>query len=583
MIESDQRQKRPGHRVRCAIYTRKSSEEGLEQSFNSLDAQREACAAFILSQKHQGWTASPTRYDDGGFSGGSMERPALKRLITDIEASRIDVVVVYKVDRLTRALSDFSKLVDIFDRRGVSFVSITQQFNTTTSMGRLTLNVLLSFAQFEREVVGERVRDKIAASKKKGMWMGGMPPLGYDVRDRKLVVNEEEARIVVDIFQRYLALKSVHALRDELERAGIRSKRRTRRDNGASYGGQPFSRGALYLILKNRLYCGEISHRGNAYPGEHAAIVDQELWNEVQAVLATNRVERPEGGRTNRPSLLAGLLFDEAGDRMTPTHAIKKGTRYRYYVSTSLITGRGKTQSSCRRIPAGDLERLVIDRLRGFLVDYGAVLDALDGWKETLRHQHVVSRSRQLADGLGRQAPDLIKATLGRLLRRIEIKTDRVDIAISRASLFALLSQDGADPAIAQPKPADNSDDLLILMVPARLKRAGREMRMVVANGDDQRAPDPSLLRIIARAHDIQARLIRNAGLTVNDIARADGVSSAYVYSLLRLPWLSPDITTAIVNGRNPPQLTATKLMRLAGKLPLNWAEQRQLLGFDQR
>ena len=432
MVDSDNRPKRPGRKIRCAIYTRKSSEEGLEQSFNSLDAQREACAAFILSQKHQGWTASPTRYDDGGFSGGTMDRPALKRLIADIEASRIDVVVVYKVDRLTRALSDFSKLVDIFDRRGVSFVSITQQFNTTTSMGRLTLNVLLSFAQFEREVIGERVRDKIAASKKKGMWMGGMPPLGYDVRDRKLVVNEEEARVVVDIFRRYLALKSVHALRDELERAGVRSKRRTRRDNGAPYGGQPFSRGALYLILQNQLYRGEMPHKGNAYPGEHAAIVDQTLWDRVQATLAANRVERAARGRTKRPSLLTGLLFDEAGDRLTPTYAIKKGTRYRYYVSTSLLTGERKTQSSCRRIPAGDLERLVIDRLRVFLADYGAVVDALDEWKETIRHQQLVSRSRQLADELGAQAHDAVKATLTALLRRIDIKTDRVDIAVSR-------------------------------------------------------------------------------------------------------------------------------------------------------
>lgn len=582
MVDSDQRPKRPGRRIRCAIYTRKSSEEGLEQSFNSLDAQREACGAFIISQKHQGWIASPTRYDDGGFSGGSMDRPALKRLIADIEASRIDVVVVYKVDRLTRALSDFSKLVDIFDRRGVSFVSITQQFNTTTSMGRLTLNVLLSFAQFEREVIGERVRDKIAASKKKGMWMGGMPPLGYDVRDRKLMVNEEEARVVVDIFRRYLALKSVHALRDELERAGVRSKRRRRRDNGAPYGGQPFSRGALYLILRNRLYCGEMPHKGNAYPGEHAAIVDQTLWDRVQAALAANRVERAAGGRTKRPSLLTGILFDEGGDRLTPTYAIKKGTRYRYYVSISLLTGGGKNQSSCWRIPAGDLERLVIDRLRGFLADYGAVLDALDAWKEAIRHQQLVSRSRQFADELGGQAPDAVKATLTALVRRIEIKTDRVDIAVSRTSLIALLSQATTDAAIAQPKPGDNGQDLLTLTAPARLKRSGREMRMVVANGDDQRAPDPSLLRVIARAHNIQAQLAQNAELTVHDIARAEGVSSAYVYSLLRLPWLAPDITTAIVNGLNPPQLTAKKLMQLTGQLPVDWAEQRELLGFGR-
>ena len=312
MAEAEKPPRRPIKRSRCAIYTRKSTEEGLEQDFNSLDAQREACAAFIQSQKHEGWTVLPTAYDDGGYSGGSMERPALQRLLADIEAGRIDVIVVYKVDRLTRALSDFAKLVEIFDRRGVSFVSITQQFNTTTSMGRLTLNILLSFAQFERELIGERVRDKIAASKKKGMWMGGTVPLGYDVKDRKLVVNKAEARTVVDIYRRYLRLKSVRALQAELDAAGIRSKRRVRPD-GTESGNQRFSQGALYLLLQNRTYRGEATHKGNAYPGEHAAIVDKPLWDAVQAVLAENRVQRATGANTKAPSLLTGLLFDEAG------------------------------------------------------------------------------------------------------------------------------------------------------------------------------------------------------------------------------------------------------------------------------
>jgi DNA invertase Pin-like site-specific DNA recombinase len=270
MADSEKMARRPAKRMRCAIYTRKSTDEGLEQAFNSLDAQREACAAFILSQKHEGWTVLTAQYDDGGYSGGTMERPALKRLLDDIEADQVDVLVVYKVDRLTRALSDFAKLVEVFDRRGVSFVSITQQFNTTTSMGRLTLNVLLSFAQFEREVIGERVRDKIAASKKKGMWMGGMPPLGYDVNDRKLVVNRDEALTVVDIYRRYLALKSVRALRDELAGAGIRSKRRVRPDGG-TYGDEKITRGTLYLMLQNRIYRArsptKVRHiRGNTPP-----------------------------------------------------------------------------------------------------------------------------------------------------------------------------------------------------------------------------------------------------------------------------------------------------------------------------
>ena len=271
-----------------------------------------------------------------------MERPALKRLLADIEAGRIDVVVVYKVDRLTRALSDFAKLVEIFDRCSVSFVSITQQFNTTTSMGRLTLNILLSFAQFERELIGERVRDKVAASKKKGMWMGGTVPLGYDAKDRKLVVNKAEARRVEDIYRRYLRLKSVRALQVELDAAGIRSKRRVRPD-GTEHGNQRFSQGALYLLLQNRTYRGEATHKGNAYPGEHAAIVDKPLWDAVQAVLAENRVQRTSGANTKVPSLLTGVLFDEAGERLTPTWSVKKGTRYRYYVSTALVKGGSKT------------------------------------------------------------------------------------------------------------------------------------------------------------------------------------------------------------------------------------------------
>jgi site-specific DNA recombinase len=313
--------------------------------------------------------------NDGGFSGGTMDRPALQRLLGDIAEGKVDVVVVYKIDRLTRSLFDFAKIVEAFDAKGVSFVSITQQFNTSTSMGRLTLNVLLSFAQFERELAGERIRDKIAASKKKGMWMGGLPPLGYDVQTRTLVVNEEEARTVLHIFRRYVELKSVRALKTELEEAGIRSKRRTLAD-GTCYGDQKLSRGALYLMLQNRIYRGEITHRGNAYPGEHPAIVERPLWDEVQAILAENRVDRAVGSYAKQPSLLASLAFDETGERLTPSHAVKKGTRYRYYVSRSLIIGAAKDQSKGRRIPAGNLESLVINRLRSFLTDQAASMSS---------------------------------------------------------------------------------------------------------------------------------------------------------------------------------------------------------------
>jgi site-specific DNA recombinase len=580
MAETERAQRRPVKSSRCAIYTRKSSEEGLDQDFNSLDAQREACAAFIQSQKHEGWTVSPAQYDDGGYSGGTMERPALQRLLTDIDANRVDVVVVYKVDRLTRALADFAKLVEVFDRGNVSFVSITQQFNTTTSMGRLTLNILLSFAQFERELIGERVRDKIAASKKKGMWMGGTVPLGYDVRDRKLVVNESEARTVVDIFRRYLRLKSVRALAEELAAAGIRSKRRYHPD-GSEYGNQRFSHGALYLMLQNRTYRGEAIHKGQAYAGEHSAIVEQSLWDDVQAVLTENRVARANGANTKQPSLLTGMIFDEAGDRLTPTWSVKNGTRYRYYVSTSLVTGSWPTRSSRRRIPAGNLERVVIDRLRSFFANQGEVLDAISGEvDEHVGHGQLIDGAKRIASKLDGDGSETTKAILKALVRHVEVAPDCVKIDICRRDLIEVLAAPSIDLTTKDRRPTHPSDEVITFTAPVKLKRAGREIKMLVDNPGDKTSIDTSLLRIVARAHDIQARLAQNTNLTVHDIARQEEVTAAYVYTLLRLPWLAPDITTAIVNGRQSPQLNAKKLMRLTAHLPADWGEQRVLLGF---
>jgi DNA invertase Pin-like site-specific DNA recombinase len=569
--------------MRCAIYTRKSSEEGLEQAFNSLDAQREACAAFILSQKHEGWTVLPTTYDDGGFSGGTLDRPALKLLLGDIVAGKVNVVVVYKIDRLTRSLFDFAKIVEAFNAKGVSFVSVTQQFNTTTSMGRLTLNVLLSFAQFEREVTGERIRDKIAASKKKGMWMGGLPALGYDVQNRKLIVNDQEAFTVLHSFRRYVQLRSVRALQAELDGAGIRSKRRMLAD-GTEYGGQKLSRGALYLMLQNRIYRGEITHKGNAYPGEHPAIVEKALWDEVQAVLAENWLDRATGSAAKHPSLLVGLAFDENGERLTPSHAVKKGTRYRYYVSTSLITGAAKDRSKGRRIPAANLERLVITRLQTLLADRGAILDAIQNeYPGAVEQNRLIRRGRQIAEELGTLAPDETRAILMTLLSRVDIRPDRVEINISRCYLVELLDAQSINPTTQGRKSGRESDDILTLTVRARLQRVGREMRMLVENADDQTTADPGLLRIVARAHEIQERLMQNTDLTVHVVAGQERVSANYVYRLLRLPTLAPDIITAIVNGKNPPQLTAKKLMRLTPQIPVDWTEQRKLLGFQQR
>ncbi|WP_372929252.1 recombinase family protein [Methyloceanibacter sp.] len=571
---------RNSSRLRCAIYTRKSSDEGLDQAFNSLDAQREACAAFVVSQKHEGWTVLPTLYDDGGYSGGTLDRPALQRLLADISARKVDVVVVYKIDRLTRSLFDFAKIVEAFDARGVSFVSITQQFNTTTSMGRLTLNVLLSFAQFEREVAGERIRDKIAASKKKGMWMGGLPPLGYDVRDRKLVINKDEAQTVLHIFKRYIDLRSVRALKAELDSAGICSKHRTCKD-GTVYGGRKLSRGALYLMLQNRIYRGQITHKGNAYPGEHEPIVDKALWNQVQAMLHKNRIDRDIGTCAKHPSLLAGLVFDQSGERLTPTHAVKKGTRYRYYVSKSLITGAAKDSSHGRRIPAGDLERLVIGRLRAFLADEGAILSAISEAVETgTEQQRLIARARQVSEEFHTLSPDAMRSIVMALVRRIDITADHIEIAGCCRGLHDLLA--ALEPTWTAPSAQSHDSDALRLTVEATLQRVGREMKLVVHGAEHQAKADPGLLRIIARAHDFQDRLMQNSDLTVPAIAVQEQLTIGYLSRLLRLPSLAPDIVTAIINGKHPPQLSAKRLMRLALKLPTDWAEQRKLLGFSE-
>jgi len=341
-------------RLRCAIYTRKSSEEGLDMEFNSLDAQREACEAYIASQRCEGWATIRERYDDGGFSGGTLERPGLKQLLTDIEDGLIDVIVVYKIDRLSRSLMDFARLVEIFDRHSVTFVSVTQSFNTTTSMGRLTLNILLSFAQFEREVIGERIRDKVAASRKRGMWMGGWAPMGYDVKDRKLVINQAEAATVRQIFERFVELGSATVLATELADKGVRNKR-----------GRPIDKGFLYKLLNNRVYIGEAVHKGTGFPGEHKAIIDQGLWDRVHGILKESPRKRAANTRAQTPALLKGLIFNEAGIAMTPT-ATKKGSRlYRYYTSMDLIRNRATGEATGpQRLPAGMVEDAVIGEVR---------------------------------------------------------------------------------------------------------------------------------------------------------------------------------------------------------------------------
>jgi DNA invertase Pin-like site-specific DNA recombinase len=340
---------------RCAVYTRKSSEEGLDMEFNSLDAQREACQAYVVSQKAEGWLLAPDRYDDGGFSGGTLDRPALQRLLADIEAGRVDIVVVYKIDRLSRSLMDFAKLVEVFERKGVTFVSVTQSFNTTTSMGRLTLNMLLSFAQFEREVIGERIRDKFAASRRKGIWMGGWAPLGYDVQDRKLVVNAAEAKVVRRIFDRFVKCGSPTIIVRELTAEGFVNK----------YG-QKLDKGRIYKLLNNRVYVGDAVHKGTAYPGEHEPIITRAVWDKAQAILAQNGRKRAGMVRAQTPALLKGLVFGPTGRAMSPTHTRKGQKLYRYYLSQTVIKG-DTNDCPINRVPAAEIERAVIDQLRVLL------------------------------------------------------------------------------------------------------------------------------------------------------------------------------------------------------------------------
>jgi DNA invertase Pin-like site-specific DNA recombinase len=358
---------KPIRKVRCAVYTRKSSEEGLEMEFNSLDAQRESCEAYIASQRAEGWVPVPNRYDDGGFSGGNLERPALKRLLNDIEAGLVDVVVVYKIDRLSRSLMDFSKLVEAFDRNDVTFVSVTQSFNTTTSMGRLTLNILLSFAQFEREVIGERIRDKFAASRRKGMWMGGVPPLGYDVVARKLVVNEAEADLVRHIFRRFLQVGSATLLIKELNVAGHRTKSWVTQD-GKERQGVPFTKNFLYKMLGNRVYLGEAVHKGESHAGEHAAIIDRTTWERIEAVKADNApMKRAAAARATTPAPLKGLVIcAHCGRAMTPSHTRKKGRLYRYYTCMKAITA-GHESCPVSSVAAGEIEAAVIGQIRALL------------------------------------------------------------------------------------------------------------------------------------------------------------------------------------------------------------------------
>ena len=553
-------------KVRCAIYTRKSSEEGLEQGFNSLDAQREACAAYVLSQASEGWNLIPEIYDDGGISGGTLERPALQRLLVDVAAGKIDIIVVYKVDRLTRSLLDFAKLVEALDKSGTSFVSITQSFNTTTSMGRLTLNMLLSFAQFEREVTAERIRDKISASKARGMWMGGTPPLGYRPDGRILAIIDDHAEIVRDIYRRYLELGNVRPLAEQLATAGINTPQRTS-GAGRDFGGCRFSRGQIYSILRNPIYVGDIPHHGKIYKGQHPPIIDREMWDQVQTLM-TSHVQGERRTRSPHASILAGLMVDHAGEPMLATHASKGKVRYRYYVSRSLQHGDPDSKASGVRLPAREIEAVVAEQVAQFFDDPLLIASRLS---LTITPTLLPRISEHCAV----IAPALRNRTRGPLR----------DIVIQVRALEDRLEIDLAIPSIAEILDCALDDEIApthTISIAIRLTRTGRAIRLVQGDGSlgRQDGADPALVKLIIKARKWWGMLAEGE-MDILNLAQLEGVTASWMTRIVRLAFLAPDVVDAILDGQQHGRVEAKSLCR-PNAVPASWEQQAaQLLPLD--
>jgi site-specific DNA recombinase len=530
--------------VRCAIYTRVSTDHGLDQEFNSLDAQYVAASAYIKSQAHASWTLIRSRYDDGGYSGGSTDRPDLQRLLDDIRARKIDVIVVYKVDRLTRSLADFAKLVELFDAHGVSFVSVTQQFNTTTSMGRLTLNVLLSFAQFEREVTSERIRDKIAASKRKGLWVGGPLPLGYEMKDGKIAVIADEAERVRLIFRRYLELGGVNALVRDLRERDIRTRARLLA-TGATRGGVLFGRGSLFYLLRNRFYIGEVKYKDEILPGEQPAIMDRALFDAVQQKLSDQWTSRTTI-RNASDHLLTGLLFDDAGHRMVPTHATRSGIRYRYYISLPHLHGESKTASvgSVSRIPAADIEDIVVKSLI----------------------EHLIAQKENPTSSTGTNEDQ--RAALEQV-SRIDVHKDRLTIRFKAA--------EGAEET------SDSADDHL-LSIPWRKPPSRRSRQILLPHGIPKNEVRPTrierrarLVSAIARGRRWLDEIVSGSVTTVQQIATRQKCSTRQVNMTISLAFLAPDLVRAAVEGRLPRGIGVERLR----DAPAEWSRQFEALGLN--
>lgn len=541
-------------RVRCAIYTRKSSEEGLEQDFNSLDAQREACAAYVLSQASEGWSLLPDLYDDGGLSGGSLERPALQRLLADVSAGKIDIIVVYKVDRLTRSLLDFAKLVEAFDKANTSFVSVTQSFNTTTSMGRLTLNMLLSFAQFEREVTAERIRDKIAASKAKGMWMGGTPPLGYQPNGRTLAIVDDHAEIVRDIYRRYAEVGNVRLVAEQLVRDGIRSPNRTS-GAGRRFGGRQFTRGQIYHMLKNPIYVGEIEHRGRMHAGQHPPIIDRALWGEVQQRLKVN-LRGVRCARAPNRSALSGKLFDRDGKPLIPVHACKGKVRYRYYVSRTLQHHGATETTTGMRVPARELETHVREIVAGVFDDPATLAARLR--LSPSDYPKILNRCSAIADDL-RQRKD---ASL-EFASVVRILSGKIEVDVSTAHIAAEL---GASVTGGAP--------MITVQANVRFKRSGGVVRIVWAPSQfgKELRPQASLINLMAKAHSWWKELAQGER-DITELARIEGVTASYFTRVVRLSFLSPAVVETILQGSSRADLTSTALMARAA-FPVLWSAQ---------
>ncbi len=560
---------------RCAVYTRKSSEEGLEHDFNSLEAQREACEAYVRSQEHEGWKLLPDRFDDGGFSGGNMERPALHQLIELVKTGRIDIIVVYKIDRLTRSLTDFAKLAEVLDKHGVSFVSVTQQFNTTTSMGRLMLNVLLSFAQFEREITGERIRDKIAASKKKGMWMGGVPPMGYDIVDRQLVVNETDAATIRRVFSLYLEEKTVPALLDRLEREDIRTAARYSA-KGNHYGNRSFTRGHLYKLLANPIYIGRVPHRDTSHRGQHAPIIDKATWDAVQTQLAENTQGPRSRRRRAKPQthLLEGLLHSESGARFIPSAANKGSRRYRYYVEQPDADSSGSEQLPPTRLPAGEIEAAVVTGIQSVLADHRGLLHRLDADGAT-EAPIVVRAASALLQALSARIDAELQGKVRKILRRVVVARNRIQLVFSVGSTRSVLGLAGPSGMWPTNEPEDGEFSVVVPFVTAR---RGRQMKLVLPGAGNGATPDRSLVTAVVRAWDWAERLKSGDVASMAEICATEGFTDTYVGQVLPLAFLSPELVKQILSGRQPVGLTANKLI-WRDRLPLSWDEQMAMFG----